>query len=72
MRDDDRGHVHLVVQTPEPGAELLANARIEGAERLVEQEHLGVDRQRAGQRHSLPLAARELRRVALCQTFQLD
>ena len=44
MCDDDRGHVHLVVEAAEPGAELLANARIEGAEWLVEQQHLGVDR----------------------------
>ncbi len=65
VRDEDRRHVHLVVQPPQPRAQLLAHARVERAERLVEQQHLGLDRERARERHALPLAARELRRVAV-------
>ena len=50
----------LVVQPAQPCAELGAHARVERAERLVEQEHLGVDRERAGETHALALAAGEL------------
>ena len=63
--------MHLVVQPPQPGAELLAHARVEGAERLVEEQNARLDGKSAGERHPLPLAARELRRVALRETFQL-
>ena len=38
---------------------------VERRERLVEQQHRGLDRQCPGQRHALLLAARELVRVAL-------
>ena len=60
--DEDRRHVDLVVEPPQPGAQLLADGRVERAERLVEQQHLGLDGERAGERHALALAARELRR----------
>jgi hypothetical protein len=60
VRDEDRRHVRLVVQPAQPGAQLLAHARVERAERLVEQQHLGLDRERAGERHALALAAGEL------------
>src|SRR4051794_37952364 len=60
VRDDDRRHVHLVVQAPQPGAQLLADAGVERAERLVEQQHARLDRERTGERHPLALATREL------------
>ena len=60
VRDDHRCRVRLVVQPAEPRAQLGAHPRVEGAEGLVEEQHLGVDRERAGQAHALPLAAREL------------
>ena len=46
-------------------AQRLAKARVERGERLVEQDHLGVGRERAGERDPLALAARELVRVGL-------
>jgi hypothetical protein len=49
----------------QPAAQFLAHLGVERAERLVEQQHARLDGQRAGQRHALPLAARELRRVAV-------
>ena len=49
-------------------AQLRADARVERAERLVEQQHLRLDGERAGERHALPLAARELRRVAVARS----
>ncbi len=71
VRDEDRRHVHLVVEAAEPGAKLLAHARVEGAERLVQQEHRRLDGQRARERHPLPLAAGELRGVALREPVEL-
>ena len=38
-----------------------ARQRVERAERLVEKQHLRIDRKRAGDRDALPHAARELR-----------
>ena len=43
---------------------LLAQLLVERAERLVEQQHLGLEGQGAGERDALALAARELRRAA--------
>ena len=62
--DEHGGHVDLVVQPAQPGAQLLAHLGVERAERLVEQQHLRLDRERPGQRHALALAAGELRGVA--------
>ena len=42
-----------------------AHQRIERAERLIEQEQLGLEHQRTHQADALPLSARELDRVAL-------
>ena len=72
VRDEDRRHVHLVVQAAQPGAQLLAHARVERAERLVEEEHLRLDGERARERHALPLAAGELRGVAVGRARELD
>ena len=48
-------------------AQLGADLGVQRAERLVEQQHLRLDRERAGERHPLALAAGELRRVALLE-----
>ena len=71
VRDDHRGRVRLVVQAPQPVAQLLAHACVERAERLVEQQHLRVDRERTGEPHALALATRELGRVAVAEPRQL-
>ena len=60
------------MQPPQPRAQLLAHPRVERAERLVEQQHLGLDRERPGERHALALAARELRRVAVGEAVEVD
>jgi hypothetical protein len=62
--DEHAGHVQLVVQAAQPAPQFLAHFGIECAERFVEQQHLGLDGQRARQRDALPLSARELVRVA--------
>ncbi len=47
-------------------AQRQAQAGVQGGEGLVEQDHLWLRRQRAGQRDPLSLAARELVRKILC------
>ena len=44
--------------------------RVEGAERLVEQQHARLHRQRAGERHALALAAGELRGIAVGEAVE--
>ena len=38
--DEDRRHVHLLVEVAQPGAQVLADLGVERAEGLVEQQHL--------------------------------
>src|SRR4029078_7122037 len=70
VRDDDRGRARLVVEAAEPFAQLLAHARVERAERLVEEKNRRIDGERAGEAHALALAAGELRGGALGEPRQ--
>ena len=69
---EHRGQAHLLVQPAQPAAQLLPDLGVERAERLVEQQHARLDRQRAGQGHALALAAGELRGIALGEALELD
>ena len=69
--DEHRGVAGAVVDLAQPLAQLLAHLRVERAERLVEQQHPRLDGERPGQRHALPLAARELLRIALVEAGEL-
>ena len=60
------------MQVAQPQAQLGAHLRVERAEGLVEQQHLGLNGQGAGEGHALALAARELRGVALAEVGQAD
>jgi hypothetical protein len=70
--DEDRRDVDLVVQAAQPHPQLLAHLGVEGAERFVEQQHLGFDGERAGKGHALALAAGKLRRAAAGELLQVD
>ena len=72
MGHEDGGVAGLVVDLAEPLAELLADLRVEGAEGLVEEEDARFDRERAGERDALALAAGELLRIALVEARELD
>src|SRR5262249_40996426 len=72
VRDEDRRHVHLLVQAAQPVAQLGPHAGVEGAERLVEQEDTRLRGERAGESHALPLAARELGGIAVGEARELD
>ena len=69
--DEQARHAELAVQLVEPAAQVLAHARVERAERLVEQQHLRPRRERACQRDALALPAGELVRVALAEVREL-
>ncbi len=71
VRDEDRRDVQIVVQPAQPAAQLLAHLRVERAERLVEQQHLRLDGERARERDPLPLPARQLGRIALREPVEL-
>ena len=63
VRDEHCGGAAALERVDHRAPGLLAQARVEGAERLVEQDDVGARRQRAGERHPLLLTARELVRV---------
>ena len=71
VRDEDRRHVDVVVEAAQPCSQLLADAGVERTEGLVEQEDLRLDGERARERHTLPLTAGELGRVAVGKALQL-
>src|SRR5450631_100939 len=62
----------LAVQFSQPAPQLAADRRVEGAKRFVEQKHARLDRERAGQRHPLPLAAGEFGWIASSEILQLN
>ena len=64
--------MHLVVQAAQPVPQVGAHLGVERTERLVEQQHLRVDGERAGERHPLALAAGQLRRVAVLEPVEPD
>ncbi len=72
VRDEDAGHVDFVVEATNPLPQFLTHLRIERAERLVQQQHARLRRERPRQRDALALAARQLRRIAVLQRFEPD
>ena len=65
VRDEDHRLRDLAVQPAQLVLQPGARDRVERAERLVHQQHRRVGRERACEPDALPLAARELGRVAL-------
>ena len=59
MRDKHTGDVHLIVQTPQPAAQLLAHLGIERPKGFVEQQDFRLDGQRTRQCDTLPLPTGE-------------
>ena len=56
----------------QPAAQFLAHLRVERAKRLVQQQHLRLHGERAGQRDALALAAGKLRRKSFGERLELD
>src|SRR5690606_3107179 len=72
MRDEERGDAEFLVDLAQPAPEIAPDVGVERAERLVEQQYLRVDCERAGERHALPLAAGNLAREASAKIVELD
>ena len=70
--DEDERDADVALDLLELELHLAAQLEVEGAERLVEQQHLGPVDQRAGQRDPLPLAAGELVRPPLAVPLEPD
>jgi hypothetical protein len=69
--DEQGGVARAVVDFAQPAAQVAAHLGVERAERLVEQQHPGLDGESAGQRHPLALAARKLGGAALTEAAEL-
>ena len=72
MCDVDEGDTNLALQVLQLGLHLLAEFEVEGAERFVEEEHLGSVDQRSGKGNPLLLPAGELVGFALFHPVHLD
>ena len=69
---EDRGGHGLGEHMRDIAAKLFPERRVERAERLVEQHQRRADRERAGERDALLLAAGELVRVAVGVPVEAD
>src|SRR5690606_26686920 len=72
VRDQNRRDLELALHLTNRAAQLFADLRIERAERLVEQQHLRLVRERSCNRHALLLSAGELGRQAVVHAFERD
>src|SRR5690606_36662738 len=70
VRDEDRRDPDRALDDADRAPELVADLRVERAERLVEQQHARLMRERPGDGDALLLAARELRRQTLAEPLQ--
>src|SRR5271165_1335897 len=70
VRDMHRGDAEILLQGLDLVPHLLADAGVEVGERLVEQQNLRGDRERAAEGHALALAAGECGHLALAEPFQ--
>ena len=71
VRDEDERDAERLLERLELDLQILAQAGVERAERLVEQQHARPQHERAGQRDALLLTARELPGLALLVAGEL-
>ena len=64
MRDEDVREVELLLERAQQVEDLCLNRNIQRGDRLVADDQLRVQRESAGDADALPLAARELVRIA--------
>ena len=70
--DEDHRLADFVVEPEDLVLHVPPDQRVERAERLVEEHHLGVDRERPGEADALLLAARQLVGVAVRVALEAD
>jgi hypothetical protein len=71
VRDEDRRHADPLLDAFQFHTHVLAQIGVERRKRFVQQQHIGFDDDRAGQRNTLLLTAGQLFRIALADTRQL-
>ena len=71
MRHHDEGHPGAFLNAHQLELGVLAQLLVQRGQRLVQQQKLGLTRQRPGQRHPLALTARNLVRLARGERRQL-
>ena len=72
MRHEDRGDAHLLLQTLDLAAHVVAEPRVEIGEGLVQQQDVGPLHERTRERDALLLAPGELPRTAIEKLVDLD
>ena len=72
MRHEDHGRPGLLPDAQHLSVEALAGHLVERAERLVHEQERGFQSQRAGDRHTLLHATRQLVRVVPQELAELD
>ena len=72
MGDEDRGLSGLTMDFAQPLTQIASNLCVQCAEGLIEQEHTWFDCKRPSKRNALALAARQLRRITVCKSGQLN
>ena len=72
VRDEQEGLLLVLAQAQQVFLELAAGLLVDGRERLVHEQHVGVDGERAGEADALAHAAGELVRVALLEAGEAD
>ena len=72
VRDVDEGDADLTLHRLQQALELLAEPQVERSERLIQQQDLGVEHQRAGQGDALLLATGQLSRTGTVPPGQVD
>src|SRR5207237_2401766 len=70
--DEDAGQADAVMEGAQPFAQGDADAGVERAERLVEEQQPGLNGEGAGEGDALALTAGELRREAPLEAGELD
>src|SRR5215212_1961939 len=72
MGDEDRGLARALVDIAQPASEVFSHLRIQSPERLVQEQHPRLNRQRPRQCHALALPPGQLGWEALLQPRKLD
>ena len=72
MGDVDDGEAEALLELPDLRADAPPELGVEVRERLVEQQHAGLEDERAGHRHALLLATRELAGQTIVQAGQAE
>src|SRR5690606_15612831 len=72
VSNKNRGDLDLLLKKSQPAAQIFAHLGIQSTERFVEEQHLRLGSEGAGQGDPLTLPAGQFARVAFSQTIELN